>query len=79
MGMSHMPRNGRYELFIYAKLTHCFDDPDPDFHVKTSPEMLTWLREQPLELCRPMDHTDVAFYLTPEMYLIWKLKWAHQV
>jgi hypothetical protein len=73
--MSHLPRNGRYELFTYAGRTRCFDDPD-DFCVNVSPEMFEWLRAQPAEMCRPMDNSNTAFYLTPEMYLVWKLKWA---
>jgi len=73
--MSHLPRNGRYELFTYAGQTRCFDDTD-DVCVKGSHEMFEWLRKQPVELCKPMDNSNTAFYLTPEMYLVWKLKWV---
>ena len=73
--MSHLPRNGRYELFTYGGKTHCFDDLDIDV-VKAKPEMFEWLRNQDPELCHSMDETNVAFYLDPKLYLIWKLKWA---
>lgn len=74
--MSHSPRNGRYELFTYQGKTHCFDDPS--FKGIVAPEeMFAWLRDQPIEVCKPFDKTNVAFYLTPEMYLMWKLKWAY--
>lgn len=73
--MSHLPRNGQYELFTYGGKTHCFDDLELDA-VKSKPEMFQWLREQDPALCRPMDDTNVAFYLQPKMYLMWKLKWA---
>lgn len=73
--MSHLPRNGQYELFSYGMKTHCFDDLDLEA-VKSTPEMFEWLRSQDPALCRPMDDTNVAFYLDPKIYLLWKLKWA---
>ena len=42
----------------------------------STPEMFEWLRSQDPALCRPMDDTNVAFYLDPKLYLLWKLKWA---
>lgn len=75
MRHSQLPRNGQYELFTHKGQTHCFDDLDLEA-VPASKEMFEWLRSQPLELCRPMDDTDVAYYLQPELYIIWKLKWA---
>lgn len=75
MVMSHLPRNGRYELFTYGGKTHCFDDLEVN-SVRTTPEMLEWLRSQPPELCHKMDETDVAYYLQPQLYLMWKLKYA---
>ena len=73
---NHLPRKGQYELFTYQGKTHCFDDPSFE-GIEAPKEMFKWLRSQPIEVCRPMDHTDVAFYLTPQMYLMWKLKWAY--
>lgn len=73
--MSHLPRKGRYELFTYGGKTHCFDDLDLDA-VKARPEMFAWLRTQDPTLCSPLDDTDVAYYLDPKLYLIWKLKWG---
>jgi hypothetical protein len=72
---SHLPRNGRYELFSYLNKVHCFDDLDLEA-IPASEEMFAWLRQQPADICKPMDDTNVAFYLTSEMYLIWKLKWT---
>jgi hypothetical protein len=73
--MNHLPRKGQYELFSHGMKTHCFDDLDLEA-VKSTPEMFEWLRSQDPELCRPMDDTNVAFYLDPKLYLLWKLKWA---
>ena len=74
--MSHLPRNGRYELFTHGMKTHCFDDLSLEHPVKARPEMFAWLRKQDPSECKPMDGTDVAYYLTPKMYMLWKLKWA---
>lgn len=71
----HLPRKGRYELFTHGLKTHCFDDLELEA-VPARPEMFAWLREQDPNECRPMDDTDVAYYLTPKMYMMWKLKWA---
>jgi hypothetical protein len=73
---NHLPRKGQYELFINRGKTYCFDDPSFEGILSPPKEMFEWLRSLPIEDCRPMDHTNVAFYLTPQMYLIWKLKWA---
>jgi hypothetical protein len=72
----HLPRNGQYELFTFNRKTYCFDDLDLDTPAVSdaSPEMFEWLRKQ--SGCRPMDHTDIAYYLTPQTYLLWKLKWT---
>ena len=72
--MSHYPRNGHYELFTHSRRTYCFDEgPDPVV-VNAPDEMWQWLREQPG--CKPLDDTNVAYYLDPKTYLIWKLKWT---
>ena len=78
MGMSHLPRNGQYELFMFRGVARCFDDPSVDF-VPITNEMVDWLKAQPIEVCRPYPSnetlTATAWYLSPEMYLLWKLKW----
>jgi hypothetical protein len=77
--MSHLPRNGQYELFMFRGVVRCFDDPSIDA-IPITAEMDDWLKAQPIEVCRPYPN-DVgsnpsAWYLSPEMYLIWKLKWS---
>jgi hypothetical protein len=75
--MNHMPRKVQYELFTHNRKTYCFDDHTLDGNpaiVSAPEEMWNWLRSYP-HLCRAMDDTNVAYYLTPEFYLLWKLKW----
>jgi hypothetical protein len=76
--MSHLPRNGRYELFTHGYKTYCFDDPS--FEGFRTPEgMFEWIRVQDPDLWRPMrddPNSNTALYLTPELYVIWKLRWA---
>ena len=74
--MSHLPRNGQYELFTFQGKTYCFDDPSFDGPAIIYPpeEMWSWLRSQ--TECRPMDHSNVAYYLSPKLYLMWKLRWT---
>lgn len=67
------PRNGEYELFTFNGVTHCFDDPGSD-SVPARPEMFAWLRNQ--SGAQPMDDTDVAYYLEPRTYLLWRLRWG---
>jgi hypothetical protein len=71
---NHLPRNGQYEIFTTQGRTYCFDDPSLE-PMQASSKMFEWLRNMPRELCRPLDHTNVAFYLTPEMYTLWKITW----
>lgn len=75
--MNHLPRNGQYELFTFQSKTYCFDDPFFDGPAVSNPpeEMWDWLRSFP-DQCRPLDDTNVAYYLTPKLYLMWKLKWT---
>lgn len=80
MDMSHLPRNGQYELFIYLGKMHCFDDPDLHY-VLVNDDMINWLNQQDKRLCRPYKAVSTqtnpcCYYLKPEMYLIWKLKWV---
>lgn len=75
--MSHYPRNNQYELFTYLNRTYCFDDPSfsEDAAIVNAPdEMWSWLRNQ--VGCRPLNDTNVAYYLEPKTYLVWKLKWT---
>ena len=76
MKTGHLPRNGQYELFTFQGKTYCFDDPffDGPAIVYPPEEMWSWLRSQ--TECRPMDHSNVAYYLSPKLYLMWKLKWT---
>lgn len=75
--MSHFPRNGQYELFTHNRKTYCFDDSDfgSDPAIINAPDaMWQWLRNQ--TGCRALyAENNVAFYLDPRTYLIWKLKW----
>lgn len=75
--MKTSPRNGQYELFTHNRKTYCFDDADFQTEpavVNAPEEMWLWLRNQ--IGCRPLDDTNVAYYLNPKTYLIWKLKWT---
>jgi len=72
----HLPRNGQYELFTHNGKTYSFDDPDlgTPALVNPPPAMFEWLRSQ--SGCRTFDRcSHTAFYLTPQTYLLWKLKW----
>lgn len=79
--MSHLgnlPRNGQYEIFTTNNRTYCFDDVE-FFHIPTPPGMFEWIRSQDPRYWQPMStnpESNVAFYLSPEMYLLWKLKWV---
>lgn len=69
----HLPRRGQYELFTFNGVTQCYDDPGSD-SVPARPEMFVWLRNQ--SGVRPMDDTDMAYYLEPATYLLWRLRWG---
>jgi hypothetical protein len=76
--VSHLPRKGQYELFTHNRKTYCFDDEGFDSEpaiVNAPEEMWTWLRSQ--RGCKPMDESNTAYYLTPQCYLLWKLKYAY--
>jgi hypothetical protein len=76
--MSHLPRNGRYEIFTHGFKTHCFDDPSLN-EFRTPKGMFEWIREQDTKYWEPMldaPESNVALYLQPELYTLWKLKWA---
>ncbi len=75
--MSHLPRNGQYELFTYNGVTHCFDDLSLDC-IKTPAGMFEWIRNQDPLLWHPLSDnptSNTALYLMPELYVMWKLKW----
>jgi hypothetical protein len=77
--MSVYPRKGRYELFTTDGRTYCFDDLNWENYIKSSEEMFEWIRSQDSALWEPMKNdpdSNVALYLKPELYLMWKLKWA---
>jgi len=73
---SHLPRNGRYELFTYLGKTHCFDDPD--FRaIPTPKDLFDWIKQQNKASWSGLDDgSDVAYYLDPELYMIFKIKWS---
>ena len=74
-----LPRNGRYEIFSTGGRTYCFDDPGWENYLNTDPAMFDWIRSQDPGLWSPMKQapdSDVAFYLDPKLYFLWKLKWA---
>jgi hypothetical protein len=79
MGMSHLPRNGQYEIFSTGGRTYCFDDPNWVNYIITKPEMFEWIRSQDPDLWQPMieqPESNVALYLDPKLYIIWKLTWV---
>lgn len=75
---SHLPRNGQYEIFSCVGVTYCFDDLE--FEPIGTPEgMFEWIRAQDPEQWKPvkiMPDSNTAFYLTPKLYMMWKLKWT---
>ena len=78
MGINHLPRKGRYEIFSTGGRTYCFDDPTWENYIITKPEMFEWIRNQDSELWQPMTEypeSNVALYLDPKLYLLWKLRW----
>jgi len=77
--MNHLPRNGQYEIFSTGGRTYCFDDPNWVNYIHAKPEMFEWIRRQDPDLWRPMTdqpESNVALYLDPKLYIIWKLTWV---
>jgi hypothetical protein len=77
--MTHLPRNGRYEIFSTSGRTYCFDDPSWTNWIPSDPEMFAWIRSHDPELWSPMTqdpHSNVALYLDPKLYIVWKLRWV---
>ena len=79
--LNPLPRNGQYEIFTHGGKTYCFDDCGADMPliVGAPKEMFDWIREQDKELWRPMrddPDSNVALYLSLELYIMWKLKWT---
>lgn len=76
--MNNLPRNGRYEIFTNQGRTYCFDDVDLA-HIPTPPGMFEWIRSQDPNEWAPIKtnpEANVALYLTPKLYLLWKLKFC---
>lgn len=72
------PRNGQYEIYTTNGRTYCFDDVSFT-HVPTPADMFEWIRSHDPSLWRPsaVDHaSNIALYLKPELYLLWKLKYT---
>ena len=75
--LGDLPRNGQYEIFTSNGRTYCFDDVDFG-HIPTPEGMFDWLRSQDPNYWSPMKsepNSNVALYLTPELYFVWKLKY----
>jgi hypothetical protein len=73
----HLPRKGQYEIFIHANVVHCFDDVSLErFYISYDElsRMLNWMRDHIEDGCRRYE--EFVWYLTPDMYLLWKLRWA---
>lgn len=71
-----MPRYNEYELFSNNGKTYSFDDGN--ISITTPDGMFDWIRSQDPSLWRGLDNypnINAAFYLKPELYLIWKLRW----
>jgi hypothetical protein len=76
-----LPRNGRYELFSTGGRTYCFDDPSWENYIHSNEEMFNWIRSQNPSLWEPMGdnpESNVALYLDPKLYVLWKLKWYYE-
>jgi hypothetical protein len=77
--MSNLPRNNRYEIFSTGGRTYCFDDSSWTNYIISTSEMFEWIRSQDSALWEPMKNdpdSNVALYLDPKLYQIWKLKWT---
>jgi len=77
--MSHLPRQGQYELFFYNSKIYCFDDPGAEW--PETREMRSWLAIRQSDNCRVFpiltgSNRPAAYYLSPEMYTLWKLSWS---
>jgi hypothetical protein len=71
-------RIDRYEIFSHRGETMCFDDASMD-RMPTPEGMFEWIRSQDITQWRGLNNyptENCAFYLTPELYLIWKLTWV---
>ena len=71
------PRNGRYELFIFKGMVNCYDDPLFDA-ILESDDLHKWIRQQPKKLWSGMKppYDKIAYYLQPELYTWFKLRWS---
>ena len=73
-----MARGGDYEIFSHNGRTQCYDDPSLG-QVDTRPEMFVWIKEQDASLWHGLanwPNDDTAYYLKPELYLLWKLSFG---
>ena len=72
-----LPRNGRYELYCIARKVYCFDD-ESAAPIVESDELHNWIRQQPEDLWYAMQppYHKITYYLQPELYLLYKLKWT---
>ena len=76
--MSIFPRGGLYEIFIHNRKVYCFDDRDLSVNFIPEQESIhKWIQQQDPELWYSMDppHDRTAYYLSPKLYFLFKLKW----
>jgi|694.fasta_scaffold60322_10 hypothetical protein len=72
-----LPRNGAYELFINNGFVYCFELSSNPLLLE-SDELHNWIRQQPKELWHGMNppYHKTAYYLKPELYNWFKLRWS---
>ena len=72
-----LPRNGRYELFIFNGRVNCYDDPLFDA-ITESEELHEWISQQPKKLwsCMEPPYHKIAYYLQPVLYSWFVLRWS---
>ena len=76
MAINLLPRKGQYELFINRNKIFCFDDPGFE-PIAERDEIHAWIRSQDSSQWSNMDepYDRVVYYLQPELYLFFKLRW----
>lgn len=75
----HLPRRGRYEIFTIENRVYCFDDPTWYNWIPYQLEIHEWIRSHDPALWEPMSSdpdSNVALYLDPKLYMLFKLRWV---
>lgn len=73
--ITKLPRNGEYELFILDNKIYCHDDPTFTPVTIKCNELDEWINKQPESLWRTF-LAGTAYYLKPELYIWFKLRWS---